>query len=246
MRVDQHLPFSAQPSPISTHVLCDFDGTIALLDVTDALLERFAPPAWREIEAQWLAGAFGSRECMARQVGLLQASLAELNNFLDSVPIDPAFGAFAQLCQSVGSLQLSVVSDGLDYAIQRILSRHGLGHLRVLANRLVPLGPQSAGRYRLESPHQHSDCRSQAGTCKCALANPAAAGNIQTVLIGDGTSDFCAAQQVDFVFAKDQLLAHCKARGIAHQAFNDFAGLIPHFARITQGTAVHSGALQVS
>ena len=52
------------------NVVCDFDGTIALEDVTDSLLDRFADPAWKHIEAQWLAGIFGSRECMARQVGI--------------------------------------------------------------------------------------------------------------------------------------------------------------------------------
>ena len=49
----------------NVNVVCDFDGTIALEDVTDGLLERFAEPRWRKIEAQWLAGEFGSQECMA-------------------------------------------------------------------------------------------------------------------------------------------------------------------------------------
>ena len=30
-------------------IQCDFDGTISVVDVTDAMLERFARPGWREI-----------------------------------------------------------------------------------------------------------------------------------------------------------------------------------------------------
>ena len=43
-------------------VLVDFDGTIALEDTTDLMLERFANPLWRSVETEWVAGRIGSRE----------------------------------------------------------------------------------------------------------------------------------------------------------------------------------------
>jgi 2-hydroxy-3-keto-5-methylthiopentenyl-1-phosphate phosphatase len=55
-------------------VLVDFDGTIASVDTTDLLLERFAAPDWRQIEDDWKAGHIGSRECLVRQIDLVQAS----------------------------------------------------------------------------------------------------------------------------------------------------------------------------
>ncbi len=51
-------------------VFCDFDGTITLIDATDAVLEEFALPAWREWEARWVAGEISSRTCLTRQVEL--------------------------------------------------------------------------------------------------------------------------------------------------------------------------------
>ena len=30
-------------------IICDFDGTISLIDVTDSLLEKFATPEWEDI-----------------------------------------------------------------------------------------------------------------------------------------------------------------------------------------------------
>src|SRR5438105_2768469 len=34
-------------------VFCDFDGTITQIDGTDAVLERFALPEWRDWESLW-------------------------------------------------------------------------------------------------------------------------------------------------------------------------------------------------
>ena len=55
-------------------ILCDFDGTICAPDATDAILERLAAPQWRDIERDWRAGLIGSRECMSRQIALVDAS----------------------------------------------------------------------------------------------------------------------------------------------------------------------------
>lgn len=60
--------------PSGVRVFVDFDGTISLEDTTDVILERFADPEWRTVEAEWLAGRIGSRECLARQIDLVRAS----------------------------------------------------------------------------------------------------------------------------------------------------------------------------
>lgn len=204
------------------NVVCDFDGTIALEDVTDSLLDRFADPAWKQVEAQWLAGQFGSRECMARQVALIEATYEELDRYLDAVEIDSSFPSFVDACDRRGNVALSVVSDGIDYAVRRILGNHSLSRLRVKANALIGLADK---RYRLDFPYSAPDCGPRAGNCKCAIArnrSRALPPNAPTILIGDGTSDFCVASNVDFVFAKDRLLAHCKSNAIPHLPFNNF------------------------
>ncbi|MBV8961932.1 MAG: phosphoserine phosphatase, partial [Hyphomicrobiales bacterium] len=70
-------------------ILLDFDGTIAIEDTTDCLLERFAPPSWRDVEDAWEAGLIGSRECLARQIELVRASEEDLERFIADVHIDP-------------------------------------------------------------------------------------------------------------------------------------------------------------
>lgn len=205
------------------NVICDFDGTISLEDVTDSLLERFADQSWKDVEAQWLAGKIGSRECMARQVCLIEADYDSLDRYLDTVEIDPSFRSFVDKCRGFDAIDLHVVSDGIDYAIKRILKNNRLSDLRVKANALVAL---PGNRYRLEFPHAKPDCDVRAGTCKCAIAQ-ARGGKTRrassTLLIGDGLSDVCLASHADFVFAKDRLLEYCKENTIPHLPFSTFA-----------------------
>lgn len=199
-------------------IICDFDGTIALEDVTDTLLERFALPEWREIEADWKDGKIGSRECMLRQVDLLRADIRALDGCLDAVAIDPGFPAFVALARQY-DVDLAVVSDGLDYAIRRILGRFGLVTLPIYANRLEFLG---GDRYRLSFPHASDGCVKGSGTCKCRLASAGDPSRTLRILIGDGASDYCAATSVHLAFAKDKLLTHCRANNLPHVAFADF------------------------
>jgi 2-hydroxy-3-keto-5-methylthiopentenyl-1-phosphate phosphatase len=52
----------------------------------------------------------------------------------------------------------------------------------------------------------------------------------RTLLIGDGASDFCAADRVDFVFAKHRLIEHCRSAGIPYApiaSFEEAIALLP-------------------
>lgn len=203
----------------SWNILCDFDGTITPDDVIDGLLERFGLPGWQQLEDDWRAGRIGSRECMQRQVALLDVSARELDDYLDGVPVDPAFGDFVAAARAAGH-GVSIVSDGIDYAIHRILARHRLGDLRVSANHLEQAA--SARSWRLASPFSSTSCLS--GTCKCELVQTArGSADVPVLLVGDGRSDFCASESVDFVFAKSKLIEHCRATGTAHTPVTGFA-----------------------
>jgi 2,3-diketo-5-methylthio-1-phosphopentane phosphatase len=216
-------------------ILCDFDGTISVEDITDSLLERFGRPGWQDLEQAWRRGEIGSHDCMAQQVGLLEATRAEINAHLDDMSIDRAFPHFAAAARAVG-VPLTIVSDGLDYAIRRILSRHGLDDLPVVANRLQAVGAQG---WRLDFPYGKTGCRS--GNCKCACADTARMEHKRVLLIGDGASDFCVAGEVDLVFAKHRLIEHCRAAAIPYVPITGFADALDLLPTLVRGeiTAHH-------
>jgi 2,3-diketo-5-methylthio-1-phosphopentane phosphatase len=212
-------------------ILCDFDGTISVEDVIDSLLDRFGRPGWEVLERDWRAGLIGSRECMAGQVALLEMTRAELDAHLAELWIDHAFPGFVAKARELG-MPIRIVSDGLDYAIHQILGRYGLDDLPLAANHLAPATPPR--QWRLTSPFQAEGCRS--GTCKCACAEQARRDGAKTLLIGDGASDFCAADRVDFVFAKHRLIEHCRAAGIPYMPITGFEDALDLLPRLLDGS----------
>jgi len=205
------------------HLLIDFDGTIAPDDPTDRLLERFAHPAWLDIEAAWQAGRISSRECMARHTELLRVTPKDLDAAIRMMRIDPSFHAFVEFCRGRG-IDLTIVSDGFDHVVRTLLEGEGL-RLRFFANHLEW---QGGDRWRLGFPYSQVDCRSQVGNCKCShgVDQPGAC-----VVIGDGRSDFCMAERADYVIAKGALAQFCRERGLQHASFHTFDDVRARLAR---------------
>ncbi|WP_165186651.1 MtnX-like HAD-IB family phosphatase [Caulobacter soli] len=207
-------------------IFCDFDGTIAKVDTTDLVLTRLADPAWEDLEERWTRGEITAAECMRGQVALIGGDDAALDAVLDSVELADGFSEFVAWCRA-NAVPLTVVSDGVDHFIARILDRHGLGHLPVIANHLV--GNAELGR-RLEQPWSRAGCAAGSGVCKCQVATKSAEasqGRVNDpgdlmVFIGDGRSDFCVSNRADLLFARDKLAAYARSRAVPHHAFSDF------------------------
>jgi 2-hydroxy-3-keto-5-methylthiopentenyl-1-phosphate phosphatase len=69
----------------------------------------------------------------------------------------------------------------------------------------------------------------------------ASAGGARTLLIGDGASDFCAADRVDFVFAKHRLIEHCRAAGIDYVPITGFEDALEFLPKLLNGTLASHG-----
>jgi 2,3-diketo-5-methylthio-1-phosphopentane phosphatase len=198
-------------------VFCDFDGTVSTVDTTDRVLSRLASPAWEALEADWIAGRLDAAACMRAQIALVEGDDAELDRVLDEIGLDPGFTAFAAWCAAAG-VPLTIVSDGVDHFIRRILARHGLGDLPVVANRLAG----QAGARRLEQPYRRVGCAAGSGVCKCAVAKGGDGSDPLMVYIGDGRSDFCVSQRAGMLFAKGALADYAAARGQSHHVYETF------------------------
>jgi 2-hydroxy-3-keto-5-methylthiopentenyl-1-phosphate phosphatase len=202
-----------------SEVYCDFDGTITLLDATDAVLETFALPAWREWEARWVSGKITSQECLSRQVELIQADRDTLIEFAADLPIDQGILDLDHRCAEQG-IPLTIVSDGLDLLVEAVLRRHGLLHLPVFSNHLRW---DDNGRPTLSFPFAEKQCESGAGTCKCALTLSADSLSMRPVYVGDGRSDQCVSRRMQTVFAKGTLRDWCERTGIPCIPFETLA-----------------------
>ena len=213
---------SAREAVDVTDVFCDFDGTITRVDATDAVLEAFALPAWQGWEQRWVNGEITSQECLARQVELIQADRETLAAFAANLPIDEGILDLDQRCKERG-VSLTIVSDGLDFIVEKILHRHGLLHLPVFSNHLWW---DAQGHLALSFPFATQECRSGAGTCKCVMTRTTGPSSARTVYIGDGQSDQCVSGKMQTVFAKGTLRKWCERTGIPCIPFETLAEVV--------------------
>jgi 2,3-diketo-5-methylthio-1-phosphopentane phosphatase len=215
-------------------ILCDFDGTVSVEDVTDSLLERHAHPDWMRLERRWKAGKIGSHDCMAGQIALIDADRRQLDALFNTMRIDRMFPAFVEAALTA-RIPIRVVSDGLDKAIESILARHQLDHLPIAANCLESAGPRN---WQLSFPYANDACKVASGMCKCAQVALARTRKKKVLLIGDGASDFCAAGAVDLVFAKHRLIEHCRAHGLPYIPITGFEDALVLLPSLIEGSLV--------
>lgn len=212
------------PYPKSTVILSDFDGTISLNDVTDAILARFADPKYLDIEQQWIDGQIGSKECMSKQIKLISATPQELDLFLKDIQIDAYFFVFADFIKTIGA-PFQVLSDGLDYAINAILKSFDLP---IYANQLCY---QDNKKWDLKFPYAQPDCLKKSGNCKCAHLAMQRQTAEKVFYIGDGASDFCVAHHADMIFAKGKLIHYCQENDLPYLPIRHFGDVQRYLTR---------------
>lgn len=212
-------------------ILCDFDGTISIRDISYELLSAFAKGNWEEIDRQYREGKIGSREAYTRIAGICEATPKEMEGFIrEKSLIDPYFGRFHDYCLRKG-IDLNIVSDGFDIYINRILEHHDLPLIPIFANRI---SFKRGGRIRFDYPHHNPDC-GLCGTCKRAILLEKRPLYDRITYIGNGYSDRCAAQEADQRYAKEALFDHFVREGIDCTYFDHFGEVMDDLSRRTRG-----------
>jgi len=198
-------------------VLCDFDGTVAEKDVGDLLFRRFGGPSARTAAQEWVRGEIDSRECLERQAEATHCSTEELRSFAHACRLDPYFRDFHDFARR-RNIEVVVLSDGLDFYIGQMLTRHGCGSIEFYSNRLSIEG----NNLRVEFPwYNLRDC-TECGCCKTHHLYQYRRRGYFIVYVGNGLSDRCPSESADLVFAKGELLEHCRAKRINCVEFRNF------------------------
>lgn len=215
-------------------VFSDFDATISLIDtglaMMNSLPEREQAEAW-EAEYRWRRGEISSMECLREQWGLWHGSAADMLALIDGLQVDEGFFVFLELVRSRGA-GLAIVSDGLDFYLDRMMAGHGL---RTCADDECVQSPDCVLRFSnpsvvtdagvsIDFPYSN-DC-GQCGNCKVSHLFRLRRGFARTIYIGDGHSDLCAARYANVIFAKDALAEDCLRSGRPFYHFGDFGDIL--------------------
>jgi 2-hydroxy-3-keto-5-methylthiopentenyl-1-phosphate phosphatase len=200
-------------------ILIDFDGTIVPYDVEFELFAHFGgADKAGDVVARWERGELVVPQRLSygfqalQQAGVTQA---QLETFLDGVPLDPTFPDFLKFLDA-RQWPTAIISDGLVWYIEYILKRYGLTSPPIISNEI-----EFGETWQLRFPNLNGDCSPcrQCATCKRYPVRAAKAWSDQVVLITDGRADRWAAVECDTVFAKEPLLSILKTWGKPKQLF---------------------------
>lgn len=210
-------------------IFVDFDGTIAKQDVGDSLFMEFGDKdIINEIAERWIAGKISSATFWEELFETLpEIKKSNMDAFVDSMEIENGFFEFLELCKT-NKIDVTVLSDGLDYYIERIFKNYNLTHLKVYTNKLEFT---ENGRMIPSFPYRDEECKTCANCKRNHIINHSSDEDI-TIYIGDGLSDTCPAQYTDYIFAKRSLLKFCEKNRISYYPFKTFNDIIPRIENL--------------
>jgi 2,3-diketo-5-methylthio-1-phosphopentane phosphatase len=229
------MPKARPPAPLGPGdlIFADFDGTISVVDTGIAVVDALQLEGAWEIEHTWRRGEIGSMECLARQWAMVDLPPADLDALLDSFALHADFVAFEALVRQRGA-SLVVVSDGLDYYVDRMLGRLGLATCegeRVLEHpadcvpRFANHAEVGPGGVRITFPHRTPVC-AQCGNCKLHHLFHLRPHFRRVIYLGDGHSDMCPARYADVLFARSHLAEDAARNGIPFIPFESFSDVM--------------------
>ncbi|NWJ97519.1 MAG: MtnX-like HAD-IB family phosphatase [Chloroflexi bacterium] len=209
-------------------VICDFDGTITLQDVTDHLLDHFTAKEWRKLLEPFHAGEISHMEIMQKGYAYLKTPEKELLDYArQNIQLRPSFKALLQLCAEK-EWPFVVVSGGLDFYIKALLEEgvefysyqadyNEYWRVRLPAWPILEDGQDFKVRIveelQLKYPGQ------------------------EVAFIGDGRNDFQAGSRADYLFtvAGSRLSRLCNQGGKPHTEFTTFGEVIATLQQLENG-----------
>jgi 2-hydroxy-3-keto-5-methylthiopentenyl-1-phosphate phosphatase len=200
-------------------LVLDWDGTATVTDTMDMLVRRFGDgsvvDAWAERIATSPDHAVSLATVIAEELATVRRPLSAVVPWLlETVELRRG------LHELVETRQPLVLSSNVRELIDPVLAHHGI-RVELVANELAESGPRG-WRVRFRSSEPCSICGQP---CKRAFLPP---GPI--VYVGDGTSDRCAAQAAERIFARGALARYLEERGVAFEPFDDLLDVVAALA----------------
>lgn len=217
--------------PTSLRVFCDFDGTACQTDVGNEFFRRFSRGASAEVVEQYRAGDISGAECLIREAELVSHVEREIaDRFASEFQLDTSFVEFVRFCER-RAVPITVLSDGLDFYIRRLLQRAGVQNIPFYANSAQFSDNGSDVKFSVTLPYYDVECV-RCANCKCNHVLTRSADEDVIVYIGNGRSDGCPVRYADIVFAKQSLVSMCQRQNITYHEFSTFHDIISTMERL--------------
>lgn len=205
----------------SISVYTDFDGTVSAKDIGDELFKELGE--FEPLHSELDRGDISIGEYWKAVFATLppEISKEDIELFTMKFDIDPYFKSFTDWCNSSG-IPITVVSDGYDAYIYPVLKRAGIEGVNIFCNEIINNGFGPAPKFTFES----ESCLCPSASCKRNIILTNSPPDDILVYIGDGASDYCAAEHCDVIFAKKKLAAYCNEKRIPHYPYNTYFDIL--------------------
>ncbi len=209
------------------YIFTDFDGTITIKDIGDEIFKEFGQ--FEPYHSQLKSGQLDIKDYWVAVCNTLKPGLKEQDiiNYALKSEIDPWFTKFAEYCKN-NNYPLFVVSDGFSSYIKPILMKLNLLYIPVISNYLTFEGNKIIPHYPLAT----ESCNCLSASCKRNAILTQIPVDAIVVFIGDGYSDFCAAEHSDIIFAKNDLARFCVENKIPHYHYKSFFDVLRIFESV--------------
>ncbi len=201
-------------------IQCDFDGTITRNNLSVLLRENFAHGDWQKIDSDYLHGQLTVEQSNKLQFALIKEPREKLEEFVrQHIEVRPGFPEFVRYCRETGT-PLVIVSSGLDFYIQTVLSKIGMPDLE------LHCGQTSFNRDGIIVSYYDPGGNSINEGFKKEYLTWLKKRDKHIIYIGDGLSDLEAARDADHVFATGHLLRLLSTESVPCGVFSDFYDLL--------------------
>ena len=201
-------------------VQCDFDGTITEEDQSFLILDAFANGNWRPLLTEYRTGKIPVGEFNTRAFTMVKEDKGTLVNFVSQrAKLRDGFHELLGYCRRHG-FRFIIVSNGLDFYIDTVLNDVGVRDVEVLAAQ-TEFDPRGMKVAYIGPDGSHLEAGLKEAHIRLFLKE-----GYRVIYVGNGISDISAAEHAHHVFAREELLDHCKRANLNHTPFTDFNDVI--------------------
>jgi len=203
-----------------TLIQCDFDGTLTQEDEAFLLLDAFADGNWRQWLTEYREGKISVGDFNAKAFAMVKTDRqTQIDLVKRMTKMRAGFNELTSYCHRK-SFKLVIVSNGLDFYIQVILSELGIDNVEVFAAQTqFSLGGMKV-KYIGPDGNQLQDGFKEAYT-RSFLSK-----GYHVVYVGNGPSDMPAARLAHRIFATGELLTLCKETKLNYTPFTSLNDVI--------------------
>jgi len=203
-----------------TVVQCDFDGTITEEDQSFLLLDAFASGNWRQWLTEYRTGKIAVGDFNTKAFAMVKEDRQILVNFVrQTAKMRDGFHELLAYSRRHG-FRFTIVSNGLDFYIDTILADFGVRDIEVFAAQ-TQFDPRGMKVKYVGPDGTHLESDFKATYIRLFLNQ-----GYRVVYVGNGLSDISAAQHAHHIFARGELLDHCKQANLDCTPFTDFHDVV--------------------